>query len=788
MNPQTRLLPLVALLLLASVPATTHAGKAVLKNGTILEGEVVGIRGLTPSLLKRENRPDAKPMIFMVHAGHKRYFVPRTKMDMAKSTFGAVLNRGEVFEFKRFLRGRAPGWRVLGQYRIRANWTKFGRRTVQVFTPANPKNGEPVIQAVTKISPQYVEVVGLKHKWQFGIPVKSMEPKILNAMIYQLIDAKKSSDRLAVVRFYIQAGMYTWADNELTKLERDFPELKTKAKAVRYELRQLTAKEIISELKRRRVAGQHELVIRSCTIFPREKVTASALREIGLIKRDYENQRKQIDRVNMLLVALESQLKDKALITAVKPMRSAVKDSLDYNSLVRLDAFLKLADDRTLKESDRLALAYSGWMLGAANAHTDLKLATQQWQARFLVLEYLRTDNPLKRKRLLTTIQKIESLKPEHIGWMLPHLPPVIETPYVKPGRVSHVKVAGREGKPTLTYSVLLPPEYSPHRKYPTIVALRPGERTTSAAAVWWGGTEERPGPAQRHGYIVIAPEYAGGRGGAYDYSSQAHAAVIQCLRDARKRFRIDSDRTFLSGIGTGGDAAFDMGMSHPDLFAGVIPITGISDKYCMWYLNNAKDVPWYIVNGELARDSLSRNARELSKMMVKSPVFDVIYVEYIGRGYESYYEEIHNLFDWMTLHRRRKYPKKIDAKVLRVSDDRFWWLKQEGFPRSVTHSTVMVKGVRKTTPMPFTARVTPGNYIEIKTGQAPGGSIWTLWLSPEFVSYNRPAVVRYGNKRLHRGFLTRQLDTLLEDFRVRADREKLYWTKLRVSKAGLID
>ena len=256
---------------------------------------------------------------------------------------------------------------------------------------------------------------------------------------------------------------------------------------------------------------------------------------------------------------------------------------------------------------------------------------------------------------------------------------------------------------------------------------------------------------------------------------------MIECLRDARRRFSIDSDRVFLSGHGHGGDAAFDIGMSHPDLFAGVMPIAGISDKYCQTYYLNAKHLPWYVVNGEYSRNSLERNAREMTRMMAKIPVFDVIYVEYIGRGYGSYYEEIHQLFDWMTLHRRRKYPKRFETSVLRVSDDRFWWVKASGFPPSVTQSKVLVPGVRKTTPMPFNARVDASNQVNITSG----ATAHTIWLSPELIDYNKRVRVRLRgwNRMVFNGFITREIDTMLDDFRVRGDRQKLYWTKLHVDR-----
>ena len=143
--------------------------------------------------------------------------------------------------------------------------------------------------------------------------------------------------------------------------------------------------------------------------------------------------------------------------------------------------------------------------------------------------------------------------------------------------------------------------------------------------------TSEKPllmkGQSQRRGYVVIAPEYLQENQKSYDYSTAAHNVVIQSIRDARKRFNIDSDRLFLSGHGSGGNAAFDIGMSHPDLFAGVIPITGICDQYCKWYWINAKHVAWYVVGGERDRDSLERNSRDLYRMMQNK--FDVLYAEY---------------------------------------------------------------------------------------------------------------------------------------------------------------
>ena len=86
-------------------------------------------------------------------------------------------------------------------------------------------------------------------------------------------------------------------------------------------------------------------------------------------------------------------------------------------------------------------------------------------------------------------------------------------------------------------------------------------------------------------------------------------------LRDACRRFSIDVDRVYLTGHGIGGDAAWDIAIAHPDLWAGVIPIVAVADKFVGRYAKNAQYVAWYIVAGELDGDktgSQRRRARSL--------------------------------------------------------------------------------------------------------------------------------------------------------------------------------
>ena len=773
---------LVFLLLLLTCCESTGpravAGKAVLSNGTEIPGTLIPIKGLTPALIRQQNSgPTESFPIFMVHSGHKRYFVPRLNIDKKNTDWNPQLDPFETFEFKLPRRRKEAGFAKLGPVRS-GPWSKYGRRTVTVA--GIPKG---VVQGITKITPHYVMVEALSRKWKFGLAITSFTPQQLDTFISTKIDPNSLVDRKAVVQFFIQAGMYPMASRKLDAMIKDFPAFRAKAKAVRLELRQLTAKQIINELQRRQKAGQHQLVYRSCTSFPKKDITAAVLTEILDVKRKYDEAAKKMDRVRMLTMDLESLQKDDTVRNAIKPMRSEISSQLNYDSLPRLDSFLKFAAD-DIPSSEKLALAYSGWILGSGNAIDKLDLTIKLWEARFLVMEYLRTENPTRKAELLSKIEKLEGVGPQHIGWMIPQLPPLIETPDVKPGKPATLKVAGRDGKPAIRYAVMLPPEYKPTRSYPMIVALRPEERSILTELEWWAGSETKQGQAQRRGYIVIAPEYTNGKPGGYDYSTDAHVRVIECIRDARKRFKVDSDRVFLSGHGSGGDAAFDIGMSHPYLFAGVMPITGISDKYCMFSWQNAKNVPWYVVGGELARDSLVRNARELTRMIKSRPrPMDVICVEYIGRGYESYYEEIHNLFEWMELHRRRKYPKQISVRVQRTSEDRFWWLRMTEIPKAIKGANKFAGGPRAKRPQSLEATITPGNTVRVRSPSREH----TLWFAPEMLDYAKRVRVVMGARTMFSGFLSLEIETLLDDLRIRGDRQKPFWTRLDISPRGVV-
>jgi predicted esterase len=309
------------------------------------------------------------------------------------------------------------------------------------------------------------------------------------------------------------------------------------------------------------------------------------------------------------------------------------------------------------------------------------------------------------------------------------------------------------------------------------VITLRSPGRSPAQMLGWWGGTAEHPGIAQRRGYIVIAPETAAEDQTEYHHDAATHQVTLGALDDARRRFTIDSDRIYLSGHGMGADAAFDLGFSHPDTFAGVIPFCGVCEQYCKFYLENGYGSAWYVVGGELDRDIPKRNEQIFNKILSTGSKFDFLYCEYTQRGLEMYAEELPRIFDWMALHRRRPPPNVLKYDTLRQSDHQFYWLSADELPRTVVLPQPQGEN-EPIRPMIIEGRIKPGgavgNIISVKSPSKRH----TIWIDPDRVDLTRRVRIEVNHLRANQ-FIEQDLGATLDDFFQRGDRQQLYAAKL---------
>ena len=659
---------------------------------------------------------------------------------------------------------------------------EYGRR---IFSMQGPQGKLDVIQGITEVTPSYTKVQGLlvdnPFVWDMRLATSSIPRTILSKILRRQVGEENPDGRLQIVRLYIQARRYQDALLELNDVIKKFPDLShLQEQASR--LKQLLAQELLDEIALRQAAGQHQRVNLLLQYFPDKGVAGETLLQVRDRLAEYEVRKMQYDRVLSLLEKQIPEIKDEGLTESLRAIHEEIRTDLSVHTLSRMADYLRLADDETLTVNQQVGLAISGWLLGSGAGMDNLAVALSLVKSRDLAAQYLRSKLPHERTDLLEQLKAEEGGAPRYLAPLLAHMKPPFEVPEQVssiPG-LYEITIPGIEEQPEFQYTIQLPPEYHPLRRYPCVVTLHGAGTTAERQIEWWAGdydekTQVRRGQASRHGYIVLAPHWTKPYQQEYEFSPREHAAVLFSLRDALRRFSIDTDRIFLSGHSLGGNAAWDLGVAHPDLWAGVIPIVAKGEKYIHRYTENAKGLPFYFVGGEKDGGWLSENALELERYL-KKPGYDVTIVQYQGRGHEHFQDEIQHLFTWMSLdaHRRNFFPREVEVVSMRPWDNYFWWLELEDFPAETMVVPAQWPPSRGIRPVPTRARVQENNHVVVRTG----AQLTTVWLSPELVSFERRIEVSINGRDVKQE-IQPNAEVILEDVRTRGDRQHPFWAKV---------
>lgn len=665
-------------------------------------------------------------------------------------------------------------------------WDEFGRRT---FRYIGNKSSKPVTmkQAIYELGPYVCKIRGIDGSWQAHLATSQVPREVVLGLLAK-VDQKNQNERLRVGRFLIQAEWYDEAKKELDRLDKDFPDLRDRFASVRQSVQQLEAEQLLNELAVRRKAQQPHEVRARLKAFPSAGVQGDLLAKVRDQLRQDEAQAAADKALGDTLRGVAERLPDDVRKTWRPRLVEVLAGLGEAPDAVRgrLEAFQKT--EPAQDPSTRFALAMSGWVLGNDGAVGSLATADALWKARDLIADYLRSGSDAAREEKLDTLGTLEWTD----GTADPHkldldtatrlarlMPPPLHDAEEKhrPGQPTMYQVLD-DGNPVATeYAALLPPEYHPLRSYPAIVALHSGRGDTPAermkgAADWWARE------AARRGYIVIAPEYnLPDKPADYRYTASEHAAVELALRDARRRFAIDSNRVFLGGQLLGGNMAWDYGLAHPDLFAGVAIVSGLPAKYVGKYQENAEHLPLYIALGDLAPA-----ADELVFPMAKALIaktWDVTFVEYFRRGLEDLPEEAGAIFDWMDHHPARDpYPKRFNAVSARPCDDRFFGVVIREFNPGRCMDPNVVDPLGKNL-KPATIDVQSSSLSNLIKVNAAGVKRLDVWVSPKIVDFKKRLEVRINGRPYFKGPVKPDLVPFLEDLRFRGDRQQVYWLKV---------
>jgi predicted esterase len=535
----------------------------------------------------------------------------------------------------------------------------------------------------------------------------------------------------------------------------------------------LAARRLFEEIRMRGRVGQDRFALRLLENFPTEDVGGELLEEVREERDRYRERQESARRLVAAIRGHVAGLADAGDREAAGAVADEIERELSFGTVDRLATFARLGGDPNLPAERAVAIAANGWLQGPACGDDNLKLALSAARLRTLLRDYLRSPDAAAREATLARMREEEACSPTTLAALARHMRPPLEPPAAVEQGLHEFDVPGLPGEGAVRCLVQLPPEYDPLRTYPTIVTLHAAWTTPRNQVEWWAGMPGadgvRLGQATRHGFIVIAPAWGREHQAAYEYSAREHAVVLDAVREACRRFAIDTDRVFLSGHSMGGNAAWDIGLAHPDLWAGVVAISAAADRYVHHYWRNAAGLPLYFVGGELDGDTLQRSAVDLDRYFSKG--YDATYVEYRGRGHDHFSEELLRIFDWMG-RKRRKPPAEIETVSMRPWDRFFWWLEFATAPPKTVTLPSNWPPAKGATPFEIEGRVTPGNTMAASCG----GRGVRIWLAPEFTDMTRPVTVTLGGERLFKGPVVPDVRVMLEDLRQRGDRQHPFW------------
>ena len=686
-----------------------------------------------------------------------------------------------------------------GTFVSAGQFNQYGHRVLSVRTPQGIKR---FVQGITKITPRYVSVstlVGGKapKQWEMQLARGTIPKEVLRQVLRSNIEDKTKPDEfLDIAFFWQQVGDFEQASKELLLIESTFPNLKERIAERREELGQLKAQQILREIRMRTNAGQPGLSRKLAAVTPQ----AGLAGEIQEAFRDVEQQalksEEALQQSRKTVFDLIENIKNLTpdQLTVIDRFKAELESDLNAVNVLRLDGFLNSADDASTPNSQKIALAISGWILGSNNADPNLAVAQSMFRVRDLVQEYLtQSTTKLRRSQILNELATIESGTPPILDALIKQLNPIEPTEAMddytseKPLEFT-VEIPGTKANPdTRVYRCLahLPPEYDPYRRYPLILSLPGGNQTLEQNLNIWCGPynpalQVRAGHAMRNGYVVVAVDWRDAGQSRWQYSAREHAIITKALRSSLRRFSINSDRVFLSGHGIGGDGAYDVGLSHPEHWAGVLGFSGSFGKYLDKYIGNKHvQLPVYCVNGQKHYGAIRASKDAQNKWIRNKGYPDVTVVHYIGRANELLIEEIPEAFKWMRP-QKRYWPDnagfKFECDSLRPWDSYFWFFEMYGIPEANVVRPALFDTTKKFNKLKFAAEL-KGNSVRLEPRNPTIKNNSTFWLSPEYVDFSKRFEIR--GRGQFKGQIFPSREVLLNDVLRRGDREHPFWGRI---------
>ena len=155
---------------------------------------------------------------------------------------------------------------------------------------------------------------------------------------------------------------------------------------------------------------------------------------------------------------------------------------------------------------------------------------------------------------------------------------------------------------------------------------------------------------AKEFPFVIVSPQCPENN----SWSGELEIAALNALlNDIVSRYRIDTDRVYVTGLSMGGFGTWRLALEYPDRFAAIAPICGKGDPA---KADRIKHLPAWVFHG--AKDPLVPLSGSQDMVdALKKCGGDVRLTVYPEAGHDSWTETYNNpeLYEWFLKHTRRQ-------------------------------------------------------------------------------------------------------------------------------------
>jgi poly(3-hydroxybutyrate) depolymerase len=290
-------------------------------------------------------------------------------------------------------------------------------------------------------------------------------------------------------------------------------------------------------------------------------------------------------------------------------------------------------------------------------------------------------------------------------------------------------------------YALYLPPTFDASKRYPLVVSLHGAgsNHRLNLRRVFGKSNAEGENDVEASRYFpdwddvdyIVASPYARGTMG---YQGVAEKDVLDVLADVKRRFPIDENRTYLTGLSMGGGGTLWLGLTRPDIWAAIAPVCPAPPTGSEALAPNALNLPVRIFHGDADPVVRPEGVRAWVQRLDDLGTH-IEYTEYPGVDHFSWVPAYAGgqIFDWFAQYERNPHPDHV-----RFASDAY---------KYTTAYWVELDALTPGTLATIDARFTASNRIDVTTSDLDG---FTLDLAghPRFTA-GQPLAIEIDGQRI---------------------------------------